>query len=198
MNLIDIALFLHVLGAMGYSVATLISPFGLWSLRRAQRVEQARALLNLLETTGPISGISLLLILVTGIYMTGAAWGWRTAWIDVTLGSLLLLLLPTGAVMGIRRHALAAQANQLPDGPLPEALRCGIRDPLLGASTVMLVGLLLGIVFLMTVKPALVGALIVMGLCLGASLVVGLVFSGWPFAPTARLADRQPRSVSGC
>ncbi len=197
MSLISIALFLHVLGAMGYSVATFISPFGLRSLRRAQRVEQARAPLNLLETTGPISGISLLIVLLTGVYMASTAWGWRTPWIDVALVSFLLLL-PTGAVMGIRRHAMATQANQMPDGPLPDSLRCGFRDPLLGTSTVMLVGLLLGIFFLMTVKPALVASLIVMGISVGVSLVLSLAFSGRPSSQAARLADRQPGSVSGC
>jgi hypothetical protein len=197
MSLISVALFLHVLAAMGYSVATLISPFGLSMLRRAQRVEQARPLLSLLEITGPISGVSLLIILVTGSYMTSTTWGWQTAWIDVTLGSLLLLALPTGAVMGIRRHALATLANQMPDGPLPESLRRRISDPLLGASTIMLVGLLLGMVFLMTVKPELVGALIVMGISVGASLVLSLVVSLRQYAPAARPADRLPRSVSG-
>lgn len=198
MSPISIALFLHVIGAMGYSVATFISPFGLLALRRAQRVEQVRPVLNLLEITGPISGISLLIILVTGIYMTSTTWGWRTAWIDVTLGSLLLLLLPVGAVMGVRRHALAAQADKLPDGPLPETFRCGIRDPLLGASTVMLVGLLLGVVFLMTVKPALVGSLIVMGISVGVSLVVILALSRRQYARTARSAGGPAQSLSGC
>ncbi len=197
MSLYNVALFLHVLGATGYSVATFISPLGLRSLRRAQRVEQARALLNLLEATGPISGISLLIVLVTGVYMASTAWGWRTPWIDVALVSFLLLL-PTGAVMGIRRHALAVQANQMPDGPLPDSLRCGIRDPLLGASTIMLLGLLLGIFFLMTVKPALVGSLIVMGISVVVSLVLSLVLNLRPYAATARLAGQQPGSASGC
>ncbi len=173
MDLGSVLLFVHVLGAMGYAAGTLLSLFGVVALRRAQRVEQARLILGLMEVAGPLTGISLLVILAAGLYMTGMSWGWRTAWIDVGLLSTLILLVPTGAVMGIRRHALATQVAALPDGPLPESVQQRIHDPLLGASTIVLTALLVGIVFLMTVKPAQAVPLVVMGV----SLVLGLLFS---------------------
>lgn len=166
-------LLVHVLGAIGYSTGTLISLFGLLVLRRVRRVEQARSILGLMNLPGPVSGISLLLIVVTGIYMTITVWGWQTGWIDVALGSLLVLVMPTGAVMGTRRQAIARQVSEIPDGPIPESLEQHIHDPLLRTSTVLLNAELLGIIILMVVKPSLVYSLILIGL----SCVLGLVLS---------------------
>ena len=173
MDLSVFLLLVHVLGAIGYSAGTLMSLFGLLALRRVERVEQARSILRLMALPGPVSGISLLLVVATGLYMTITLWGWQTGWIDVALGSLVVLLLPTGAVMGTHRQAIARLANEMPDGPLPESLKQHIHDPLLGASTVLLNALLLGIIFLMVVKPDLVTSMIVIGVSVG----LGLVFS---------------------
>src|SRR5512135_170769 len=119
MTVNTVLVFVHVLGALTYSAALLLSLLGLLVLRRTALVEQARPLLRLMDLTGPISGIGLLLILAAGLYMTFTAYGWQNAWIGVALGSVLLLLIPVGAIMGIRRHAIARMINELPDGPLP-------------------------------------------------------------------------------
>jgi hypothetical protein len=173
MNLSVFLLLVHIFGAIGYSAGTLMSLFGLLALRRVERVEQARSILKLMDLPGPVSGISLLLVVATGLYMTITLWGWQTGWIDVALGSLVVLLLPTGAVMGTHRQAIARLANEMPDGPLPESLKQHIYDPFLGTSTVLLNALLLGIIFLMVVKPDLVTSMIVIGVSVG----LGLVFS---------------------
>ncbi len=188
MNLGDFLLLVHVLGAIGYSAGTLISLFGLSALRRVRRVEQARVLLGLMELPGPVSGVSLLLVVVTGLYMTITTWGWQTGWIDVALGSLVVLLMPTGAVMGTRRRAIAKLVNEMPDGPLTEGLEQKIRDPLFGTSTILLNGLLAGIIFLMVVKPVLVTSLIVMG----ASAVLSLALS----LPSWREARREGETAN--
>jgi hypothetical protein len=59
----------------------------------------------------------------------------------------------------------------MPDGPLPELVEQRIRDPLLGTAVYVMVALLVGIVFLMTTKPPLDGALItiVVSVVLGAA-----------------------------
>ncbi len=192
MSLNAILLFVHVLGAMGYAAATLISLFGLLGLRRVLRVEQARPLLGMLELTGPLSGISLFLIIVAGLYLAFAVWGWRVGWTPVALGTVILLMLPIGAVMGIRRHAIAVNANELPDGPLPDSLKQRIHDPLLNSSVVMLNALLLGIILLMTIKPAFVDSLIVMG----GVIILGLAFS-LPLWRTEQRAGKAVKSTEG-
>lgn len=174
MNLNDVLLLIHVLGAIGFTAGTLIALFGLLSLRHTERVEQARSILGIMEAPAPLSGISLLLVIATGLYMTFAVWGWQTAWIDVALGSLMFLVIPTGAVMGTRRRAISGLIKDIPDGSLPGALVQRIHDPVLGSSTVLLNGLLLGILVLMIAKPILVISLIVMGASIGLGLVLSI------------------------
>jgi hypothetical protein len=58
-------------------------------------------------------------------------------------------------------------------GPIPSTLRQRLDDPLLWASLRIRTAITLGIVFLMTVKPDLLGSLLTIGL----AAVLGLVFS---------------------
>src|SRR6266700_414632 len=91
MTIYTIVLFFHVSGAIGYFVSMGTWLFGLSALRRAQRVEQVRALTHLVGWSGPLFAISVLLILATGLYMALTAWGLQTGWIDVALISLILI-----------------------------------------------------------------------------------------------------------
>src|SRR5437660_9412757 len=91
MSIYNIVLFLHVSGAIGYFVSMGTWLFGIAAIRRAQRVEQVRALTNLVGRLGPLFGISVLLILATGLYMAITSWGILTGWIDVALISLILI-----------------------------------------------------------------------------------------------------------
>ncbi len=174
MSLYAVFLFIHVAGVLGYATGTLMSLFGLPVLRRTQRVEQACWILELLERVGPLSGISLLFIIISGLYMAGTNWGWRTGWIDVALGTLVLLF-AAGALMGTRRHAIAVLIQDMPDGPLPRSVVQRLYDPWMGLGTYELVTLLLGIVFLMTVKPTLTGSLLVIGVALVLGLGISLL-----------------------
>jgi hypothetical protein len=98
MSIYTIVLFLHVSGAIGYFVSIGTWLFGLVSLRRARRVEQVRSLIHLIGLPGPLFGISVLLILVAGLFMTFTAWSLQTSWIAVALVSLVLVA-PLGTVL---------------------------------------------------------------------------------------------------
>jgi len=172
MSLHTLLVFVHVTSAITLSTGTLISLYGLFALRRAQRVEQVRAILGLLTQSEPISAIALVLTPVAGLIMTVTSWGWHNGWINVALGSFVLLL-PVGAITGTRRGAIARLVKEMPDGPLPEPVAQRIHDPLLGTAVYMMVALLVGIVFLMTTKPALDGSLI----AIVVSVVLGAVAS---------------------
>ena len=76
-----------------------------------------------------------------------------------------------------RRRAIARLAQEAPDGPLPQALQQRIHDPILGTALQTVTILLLGIVFLMTTKPELIGSIIVMAVALVLGLASGLLFS---------------------
>lgn len=173
MTAYNIVLFLHISGAIGYFIGMGIWLFGLTALRRTRRVEQVRALTQLVGRSGPLSGASVLLILATGLYMAITAWGLRTAWILVALISLILIA-PLGTIfIEPRRRTIDRLAQESSDGPLPRSLEQSTRDPILLAAIVTVTTLLLGIVFLMTNKPSLIISIIVMAI----ALVLGLVLS---------------------
>lgn len=183
MNVYNIVLFLHVSGAIGYFVAIGTWLFGLSALRRAQRVEQVRAIAHLIGLTGPLFGISVLLILAAGLYMALTAWSLQTGWITVALISLVLMAPIGTALMELRRRTIDRLARETPetpeaaDGPLPESLERRIHDPVLLTTVQTIAALLLGIVFLMTTKPSLTGSLIVIAIALVLGLASGLLVS---------------------
>ncbi len=177
MSLYPIALFLHVSGAIGYFVGMGTWLFGLATMRRAQRVEQVRSIVQLVGLSGPLFGISVLLLLAAGLYMALNAWSLLTGWIVVGLISLVLLAPLGTALLEPRRRVIDRLARTAPDGPLPEELERCIHDPILLTAPQTLTALLLGVVFLMTTKPSLVGSIIVMAVALVLGLAWGLFVS---------------------
>jgi hypothetical protein len=178
MSIYTIVLFLHISGAIGYFVSIGTWLFGLMSLRRAQRVEQVRALAHLVGLTGPLFGISVLLILVAGLYMAFNAWSLQTGWIAVALVSLILMAPLGTALIEPRRRTIERLAREAPDGSLPRSLEQRIYDPVLLTALQTIAVLLFGIVFMMTTKPSLAGSLIVIIVALALGLASGLLVSG--------------------
>jgi hypothetical protein len=164
MNLYSIALFLHVVGALLLFVTLTVEGVALRHLRRALSIEAARgaaAMLRLNRTVGPLSAIG---VLIPGLYMTATSWGW-VAWIVVALAAWLLIAV-LGAVNGIR--ILSLERSQV--------LLTGIRNPLFLTSWLTRVGVALGVVFLMTVKPGAVVAVlaILIAAAAGAALAAAI------------------------
>jgi hypothetical protein len=172
--------FVHVSSAITVAASGLLSLLGLFAMQRAQRVEQVRSILGLLALSEPLAATALVLTPAAGIIMTVTTWGWQHGWITVALGSMILLLLPVGAITGTRRNAITHLVNELLDGPLPASVAQRIHDPLLGMAVYLMVSLVLGIVFLMTTKLALAGSLLVIGVSvvLGAAASLPLWFRG--------------------
>jgi Predicted integral membrane protein (DUF2269) len=190
MTIYTIVLFLHVSGAIGYFISMGTWLFGLSALRQAQRVEQVRALAHLVGRVGPLFGISVLLILATGLYMAINAWSLLTGWIAVALISLILIAPLGTAFIEPRRRAIDRLAQEASDGPLPQSLERRTHDPILLTALQTVTILLLGIVFLMTNKPSFIGSLIVMAVALVLGLASGVLVSRATHTPGQDMADR--------
>lgn len=174
MNLYTLALFVHVVGVVGIFGGLGTWLFGLASLRRAQRVEQARPLAEMVIAAGYLVVGSLLPLGVAGFYMALTAWSVRATWIIVATVSFVLLA-PAGALLiDPRVRAIAARAREAPDGPLPTALAASTHDPILGTGLRIYIAVLLGIVFLMTTKPALTVSIVAMLAAAALGLVSGV------------------------
>lgn len=163
MILYSIALFLHIVGALLLFVTLTVEGIALRQLRRAATVEAARgaaALLRLNRTVGPLSALG---VLIPGLYMMATTWGW-VAWIVVGLVSWLAIAV-LGAVNGVRILALDRS----------QALLTQIRNPMFLISWSTRAGIALGVVFLMTVKPGAILALLTVLLAAAAGLTLGVV-----------------------
>ena len=178
MSIYTIVLFVHIIGAIGYFLSIGTWLFILVGLRRAQRVEHVRALIKLNDLSGPFGAGSAVVLLIAGLYLALTAWSLLTGWILVALISLILMVPTTAALIAPRRSAIVKQlAREAPGGELSEALERHIDDPVLATVCTTVLTLLLGLVFLMTTKPNLVGSLIVMVVALLLGLAAGVLIS---------------------
>src|SRR6266700_559287 len=174
MSIYNIVLFVHVIGAIGYFLGIGIWLFILVGLRRSQHVEQVRALIHLNDLSAPFGAASAVILLAAGLYLALTAWSLLTGWILVALISLILIVPTTAVLIAPRRSTLVKQlARETPEDVISLALKQRIYDPVLWTTVQTVAVLLLGIVFLMTVKPGLGGSLIVMAV----ALVLGLTSS---------------------
>jgi hypothetical protein len=154
MSIYSLVLFAHIVGAIGTFVGVGVWLFAALALRRAQTVGQVRALTSLIQPSGVLAIMSILLLGVAGFYMGITVWGERATWIIVATISFVLLA-PFGVfIIDPRLRAVAKAAADVPYGPLPDALAARARDPIVGIGLSLYICVLLGIVFLMTTKPS--------------------------------------------
>jgi len=171
----NVALFVHILGAIGYFVALGIIYVSVASLRQAPTVGALRIWAGAALRGTRLLPISGAFILIAGIYMVAAEWGDRAVWAGVAFIVFVLLGIATG-VLQIRRIAgfLRQAGDHSPEGPLPAAIAMRARNPVLWVATNAITVTALGIVYLMTVKPDVAGSLIALGVSLVIGLAVGL------------------------
>lgn len=174
LNLYTLIKFLHVSGDIGIFIGVSVQLFTLAALQRSRQVEQVRALAWLITRVGPLSAVSAILTIATGIYLTLTVWGWQVGWTTVALGSIILFMPPLGVIIEPRTRRIVEIVKDAPDGPLSATLATRIHDPLLGAALQTQAAFVFGIVFLMTTKPSFISAIIVIAVALALGLVSGL------------------------
>jgi len=190
-----LALFLHVLGVLGLFAALTVEGIALRGIRGSVTGDEARAWLGLLRLLRVVGPLSLLLILVPGLYLaaTITAGG---GWIAAGLIGFLAIGILGGAVTG-RRMATVGPTLGRANGPLGDVEAKMTHDRPLTTSFIIRLALALGIVWLMTVKPDFVPSLVV----LGGSAILGLVASRavsvGPIAAPAPAQSNAPRSLLG-
>ncbi len=172
MTLYPIAVFVHVVGALGLFVAMGLEWVVVARVRLAETAEQARDWLRLLEVIRWLSPASMAAILLAGIYMAATFWG-GVGWIVVAV--VALLLLPPLGALTLRRLPRITQDIAGETGPLSATRRHQLGDPLFTVSIQVRTTIALGIVFLMTNKPDMVGSAV----AIAVAVVLGLAAS-WP------------------
>jgi hypothetical protein len=174
MTLYSIALFLHIVGALGFFAVLGLEWMSLSQLRRAITAEQVREWLSISTRVGRVAMLSMLTLFVSGVYMVVTVWG-GIAWVLISLGSLVVLGVIATRLIGGRMAAIRQDITH-EIGSLSPDLYHALHHPALWIAIQIRVAVALGIVFLMTVKPDLVESLITIGI----SAVLGLI-SALPF-----------------
>jgi hypothetical protein len=167
MNNYSIALFVHIVSALGFFVTLGLELTSLRHLRGATTTEQVREWMRVPAEMGRMGMISMLTLLVAGFYMMAISWG-AVAWIMVTLGAIVVMI--PAMVLTRRRMMAIGKTASTERGPVSSALSQLLHDPMLTISLQTRVAIALGIVFLMTVKPGLGGSL----LAIAVAIVLGL------------------------
>jgi len=172
-------------GALGLFATIGLEWMSLRTLRQAETTVEVQVAAGGLNVVRRLGTISMVTLLVAGVYMAATSWG-GTPWIIVTL--LSLLLFPLLGMLGGRRLAVLGQAlgPQAPRGALTPSLREQLQHPMIQASLQIRTAVALGIVFLMTVKPDWVGAIATMLV----ALILGIA-SALPAFSRGRVQQRQ-------
>ncbi|QBD76583.1 hypothetical protein EPA93_11445 [Ktedonosporobacter rubrisoli] len=175
MNFYLLALFIHILGVIMLFVAIGFEWTSLLRLQRAQTIAQVYEYTGLLTFQTFFLGAGVLLAILTGIYMTIIKWSWGTGWIDIALLIIVMdgILAARINLPGLKAIREAAQISETASssGNISQQLEFMISQPVLCISVQIHAITSLGIVFLMSVKPELPGALI----AFAASLLVSFI-----------------------
>jgi hypothetical protein len=174
MRIYATVLFIHVVSAIGLFIALAAEGAVFFRIRSAQSVEEVRFGIRVFQRLRIVAIPSFLGVLAGGMYLA-SKWGRGIFWIPVALGATLLIMLTGGLVTGIRVARLKKVLASTENDVSIEALSAMTKDTALLLSYGLRVGLGLGIVFLMTAKPDLLGSL---G-ALAAGCVAGLLGALW-------------------
>jgi hypothetical protein len=164
----SIALFLHVVGALGFFVVQGVEWIGLSQVRRTRLPEEARAILGMVKSADRLGVVSMLTTVATGIYMLLTVWGW-VPWILVVLGALVLEIVLFVALAKPRLAAIE-QALATEKGFVSQTFHDLVNQPILWISIQTRVAIILGIVLLKFTKPSLGASL----LTIGVAIILGL------------------------
>jgi hypothetical protein len=186
----SIALYIHVLGAIGLFCAISLIVVALLRMRRASSPEQLRDWISVAQFAGKSILFIALVILAPALYMVAISWGFTTPWVLAALIAYILLAIQGATVNGRMLERLVG----LTAGSDSAGLRAQLRaSPLWLAEGTRLM-LLVGIVYLMTVKPDLLSSVVVLVSSLLLGLLLGAILG--PFAQRMRrrsqLAVRRP------
>ena len=173
--LYTIALFIHIVGVLGLFACISLELVSLFGLRRAKLLEEVRAWTSMHQVIALAFPLAALLTVGAGLFLALDAWGWKVPWIDAALFAFIAMGL-LGRLNARRHQQLHSAMGEALSGPVPAELLPHLHDVVQWSSNLLLAAIGLGVVFLMTVKPDLLGSLIALAIAiiigLGASLVL--------------------------
>ena len=192
MTAYSVVLFLHLLAVLVLVCAWSFEALSLARLRRSTTVNDVGLWINVVPGLPAMAMGSLLVLLLSGGYLTSKMSGWTFAWPKAAILAMVLIA-PLGAVTGrrmrmIRRMIIAGTSAE-------SALLTALRNPILKFSLYIRGWVITGIVLLMAAKPGMAESASIVGI----SLNCRIPFSGAWFACYGRSCCQQhDRRSSDC
>jgi hypothetical protein len=181
-------LYIHLLALfVGIGAAAVLSVC-LFQLRRAWELTDALPWGRVAGKAGRMFPIAILGLFGSGAYMTSDVWTWSTGWIVVGIVGLGVLAFQGPVIAERSGKKLEHALRENGPGPLGERARRMTRYPGLWVVEFSSIGLVLGIVWNMTVKASTGTAIAaaVIGYVVGAAF--GFLFTRAPSAETEAVA----------
>jgi len=187
-----VVLYIHLLALFVGIGAGAVMLVCLFQLRAAQTLADAVPWGRVAGKTGRAFPVAILGLFGTGAYMTSDVWTWSTRWIDVSIAGLVILALQGPLVAERTAHKLKRALQENGPGPLGREARRMARHPGLWVPDLSNLGVVLGIVWVMTQKSGTGSAIaaVLGGYLVGAA--VALPFTRVPaeeLAPAAESAS---------
>jgi hypothetical protein len=113
-------------------------------------------------------------LLGSGAYLVDRSWTWSSGWVVAGLAGVAVLFVVGAGVVGGRSRVLKRALTDAGEGAIPDTVARITREHPGGVASWTNTGLALGIVFVMTTKPALVGSLAALAVAAGLGAAVAL------------------------
>ena len=186
-------LYVHLLSLfVGIGAAAVLSVC-LFQLRSARELTDALPWGRVAGKTGRMFPIAILGLFGSGAYMTSDVWTWSTGWIQVGIAALVVLAIQGPVIAERSGKKLEHALRENGPGPLGENARRMTRYPGLWVTEFSAVGLVLAIVWNMTVKEGTGSAIAAALIGYGVGAALGLFFTRAP-AAEAEAAVTSPGS----
>ena len=180
MNTYQVVLYLHLLALfIGIGAGSVLLTC-LFQIRAARTVEQAVPWGIVSGRVARLFPVAILGLFASGAYMTSDIWTWSTRWIDVAIAGLVVLAVQGGGIGERTAKKLEAAMRANGPGPLGAEARRMTLHPGLWVVEFSNLGLVLGIVWVMTQKPGLGESIAAVLVGYGVGVVLALLFSRAP------------------
>lgn len=173
MSFYQLALFIHVMGALTLFSAVALNFASMMRMLQARNVARLTDWARLGLQAGRIIPFTLLVIVGAGVYMVSTVWGWQTPWVDVVLATVICHGIAVQAIETPRLSKLHKEALKAPAGPVPLNVHMLAHDELMWTADLTVTTTTVGIIFLMVMKPDLVISVV----AIVVSLLIGLALS---------------------
>lgn len=181
MSIYQIALFLHVLGALGLFIGIGFEWLCLSRINNTTSIERLKEWVNFLHSLKNIFSSSALVLLLSGIYMTVVTWG-GVAWIAVAFIGLVFSSINGAVVSGKKIASLQKVINDSNSDLSGNVLEQKQYQKLLSHFQLRS-AIAVSIIYMMTFKPELTGSV--------AAFVLAFIIGSLPVFTSKKSVDTE-------